>query len=110
MTLADPPGRDLLINESGVRARSDNPRSRGPAPDLSRAQLPPLSTRRPRPARQAEHFIAPGWTPAHVDLSVFTFASAIARVRNGFEITTRATCCSSRRAIAKVLTVSSIAT
>ena len=49
-----------MRTESGVRARSDNPRSRGPAPDSSRAQLPPLSTRRPRPARQAKHFMLPG--------------------------------------------------
>ena len=28
-----------MKTESGVRARSDNPRSRGPAPDLSRVQL-----------------------------------------------------------------------
>ena len=59
-----------MRTESGVRARSDNPRSRGPAPDLSRAQLPPLSTRRPRPARQAKHFIAPRWAAVHADLSV----------------------------------------
>ena len=77
-----------MITESGVRARSDNPRSRGPAPDLSRAQLPPLSTRRPRPARQPnqvagastkpcnQHFIARGWTAAHADLSVLHASGA----------------------------------
>ncbi len=43
-------------------------------------------------------------------LSVLTFASAIARVFIGFETTTRATCRSSSRAIACVLTVASIAT
>ena len=32
-------GRDLVRTESGVRARGDNPRSRGPAPNLSRVQL-----------------------------------------------------------------------
>src|SRR5881396_2075583 len=98
MTLADPPGRDLVITESGVRARSDNPRSRGPAPDLSRAQQPPLSTRRPRPARQDEHFITPGWTGAHADLSVFADCVAFLTAF-GLASTTRPTCGSMIRAI-----------
>ena len=49
-----------MKTESGVRARSDNPRSRGPAPDFRRVQLPPSGKRRPRPARHHQHFIAPG--------------------------------------------------
>jgi hypothetical protein len=48
--------------ESGVRARSDNPRSRGPAPDFRRDQLPPRRKRRPRPARHRQHFMDPRWT------------------------------------------------
>jgi hypothetical protein len=40
-------------------------------------------------------------------LSVLTLASAIPRVFIGFDTTTRATCCSSSRAMACVLTVAS---
>jgi len=53
---------NLVKTESGVRARSDNPRSRGPAPDFRRAQLPPRKKRRPRPARHGQHFMDPRWT------------------------------------------------
>jgi hypothetical protein len=52
----------LVKTESGVRARSDNPRSRGPAPDFRRDQLPPRKKRRPRPARHRQHFMDPRWT------------------------------------------------
>jgi hypothetical protein len=57
----------LVKTESGVRARSDNPRSRGPAPDFRRAQLPPSRKRRPRPARHHQHFMAPRWAAVHAD-------------------------------------------
>jgi hypothetical protein len=53
--------------ESGVRARSDNPRSRSPAPDFRRAQLPPRNFRRPRPTSPTKHFIYQGWTAVHTD-------------------------------------------
>ena len=56
-----------MKTESGVRARSDNPRSRGPAPDFRRVQLPPSGKRRPRPARHHQHFIDRGWAAVHAD-------------------------------------------
>src|ERR1035441_9561937 len=40
----------------------------GPAPDLLRTLSAPVSRRRPRPAGQFEHFIAPGWPPGHAYL------------------------------------------
>jgi hypothetical protein len=107
-----------VITESGVRARSNNPRSRGPAPDLSRAQLPPLSTRRPRPARQPsevawvsakprnKHFIARGWAAVHADLSVFARALVIP-VSSGDTTATRLTCGSSSRTTSQQLPVTS---
>ena len=98
-----------MITESGVRARSDNPRSRGPAPDLSRAQLPPLSTRRPRPARQTKHFIARGWTAVHADLSVFARALEIP-VSSGLTTITLSTNGSRIRATSQQLAVTSNAT
>ncbi len=55
-------GGTLVKTESGVRARSDNPRSRGPAPDFRRAQLPPRKNRQPRPTRHRQHFMDPRWT------------------------------------------------
>ena len=56
-----------MRTESGVRARSDNPRSRGPAPDFRRAQLPPRRKRRPRPAVTTKHFMDPRWAAVHTD-------------------------------------------
>ena len=57
----------MAKTESGVRARSDNPRARGPAPDFRRVQLPPRWNRRPRPTRHAKHFIDQGWTAVHLN-------------------------------------------
>jgi hypothetical protein len=67
LTRSDRRGGTLVRTESGVRARSDNPRSRGPAPDFRRAQLPPRRKRRPRPARHRQHFMPPWWAAVHAD-------------------------------------------
>ena len=65
----------MVRTESGVRARSDNPRSRGPAPDFRRDQLPPRKKRRPRPAVTTKHFMDPRWAAVHTDFRTSTVAS-----------------------------------
>ena len=65
---SDRRGGTSVRTESGVRARSDNPRSRGPAPDFRRAQLPPRRKRRPRPAVTTKHFMDPRWAAVHTEI------------------------------------------
>jgi hypothetical protein len=72
---SDRRGGTLVRTESGVRARSDNPRSRGPAPDFRRDQLPPRKKRRPRPAVTTKHFMDPRWAAVHTDFRTSTVAS-----------------------------------
>ena len=80
---------------------------RGPAAlHQTRHELnyPPLSTRRPRPARQAKHFIAPWWAVVHANSSDLPGSRSPLRdapIRCGGTRTTRSpaanNACSSRR-------------